>query len=71
MGSGTDAARVAGSGVHAQVIDDFKDQLLIALLLRLGKSVTVPIADVDATGGYVVSFTIENGAFNFLVTPKH
>jgi hypothetical protein len=32
MGKGTDAARSAGAGLHADVIDDFKDQLLIAFL---------------------------------------
>jgi len=71
MGSGTDAARAAGGEAHAKAIDDFKDQLLIALLLRLGKNVSIPIQEIDETGSYIVSFNIENGAFNFVVSPKH
>ena len=35
------AAGDAGAGLHADVIDDFKDQLLIALLRRLGSKVDV------------------------------
>ena len=70
MGKGTDAARAAGAGLHADVIDDFKDQLLIALLRRLGNKVTVQVQEVDETGRFVCAFSIENGAFNFTLTEK-
>lgn len=70
MGKGTDAARAAGAGLHADVIDDFKDQLLIVLLRRLGSAVTIPVREVDDTGRYVCSFSVKNDAFNFQVTEK-
>ncbi len=70
MGTGTDAARAAGAGVHADVIDNFKDQLLIVLLRRLGSTVTIPVQEVDDTGRYVCSLSVTNGAFNFEVTEK-
>ena len=70
MGRGTDAARAAGAGLHTDVIDDFKDQLLIAFLRRLGNKVTIPVQEVDETGRFVCSFNVENGAFNFVLTEK-
>lgn len=70
MGTGTDAARAAGAGIHADVIDNFKDQLLIVLLLRLGGNVSIPVQEVDDTGGYVASFNVKDGAFNFEVSRK-
>lgn len=70
MGKGTDAARAAGAVLHADVIDDFKDQLLIAFLRRLGGRVSIPVREVDETGSFVCSFNIENGAFNFMLSEK-
>lgn len=73
MGKGIDMARAAGAGIHADVLDDFKDQLLVCLLKRLmdkhGK-VKVPVADVDATGDSTVSFSVDGGVFNFEVRKK-
>jgi hypothetical protein len=69
MGKGIDLAREF-SPEHAAVLDNFKDQLLIVLLNRLGGKVTIPVAEVDTTGGYLASFNIENGAFNFVVSKK-
>lgn len=37
MGKGIDLARNAGAGIHADVLDDFKDQLLVVFLKRLQK----------------------------------
>lgn len=70
MGKGTDAARAAGGQAHADVIDDFKDQLLIALLRRLGKKVSIPVKEVDETGGYVCLMSIVDGNFNFVLEQK-
>ena len=70
MGKGTDLARMAGAGIQADVIDDFKDQLLIAFLRRLGSRVTIPVQEVDETGRFICSFNLENGAFNFELTEK-
>lgn len=60
-----------GHTEHAAVIDDFKDQLLIALLRRLGGKVDIPIAEVDETGRFICSFAVCNGVFNFVLTEKH
>jgi len=77
MGSGINAAREAdlqsgGTGLHADVLDNFKDQLLVVLLKRLAKNgeVNIPVKDVDATGGDLVSFSVCDGAFNFVVSKK-
>lgn len=70
MGKATDAARAAGATIHADVIDAFKEQLLIVFLNRLGGDVSVPVAEVDATGGFVVSFNVVDGVFNFKVARK-
>ena len=69
IGAGIDAAR-DGALEHAKVMDDFKDQLLIALLRRLGPNVVVPVAEVDATGRFVVLMSVNDDAFQFIVQEK-
>jgi hypothetical protein len=72
MGKGIDAAR-AEAPEHAAILDDFKDQLLIVLLKRLADTtgkVEIPVAEVDATGRYVVSFSIQERVFHFRVREK-
>lgn len=70
MGKGTDAARAAGGALHAQAIDDFKDQLLIALLHRLGDKVSIPVSEVDQTGRFVCLMNVTDGNFNFTLEQK-
>lgn len=70
MGKGIDAARAAGAGLHADVIDDFKDQLLIAFLRRLGNKVSIPVTEVDETGRFILAFNVQDGVFNFTLTEK-
>lgn len=73
MGTGIDAARAAGAGIHADVIDNFKDQLLLVLIKRLADKsgrLTVPVSEVDNTGGLTLSFSVTDGAFNFVVGRK-
>jgi hypothetical protein len=69
MGRGTDIAR-EHAPLHAQVIDDFKDQLLIAFLRRLGGKVSIPVTEVDETGRYVLAFRIEDRTFHFTLSEK-
>lgn len=78
MGKGRDLARDAdlqsgGSGLHADVLENFKDQLMIVFLKRLvdkdGKF-SVSVAEVDATGSHLVSFSVTDGVFNFVVSKK-
>lgn len=73
MGKGIDAARQAGAGIHADVLDDFKDQLLVVFLKRLqkaGQKLEFPVAEVDDTGQDLVSFHIVNGVFHFVLSRK-
>lgn len=65
MGKGIDAARPTAPE-HAAVLDDFKDQLLIVFLKRLGGKVSIPVAEVDDTGQDMFAFRIdENKVFHF------
>lgn len=75
MGTGTDAARAAGATVHADVMDNFKDQLLLVLIRRLGGKVEIPVAECDDTGGLVLNMAVkdfpgEAAAFQFELEAK-
>lgn len=78
MGKGIDLARgvdlaTGGSALHADVLDDFKDQLLIVFLKRLVDQeghFAISVAEVDATGSHLVSFSINDGIFYFKVSKK-
>lgn len=77
MGKGIQAAREMGAGIHADVLDDFKDQLIIVLLKRVvdknGKLV-LPVREVDDTHGDLVAFSIKEAlgqpAFHFELRKK-
>lgn len=70
MGKGIDAAR-AFAPEHTAVLDDFKDQLLIVFLKRLGGMVSIPVAEVDDTGQDLFAFRIdENNVFHFELGKK-
>lgn len=73
MGKGIDLARAAGAGIHADVLDDFKDQLLVVFLKQLkahGHPLTFPVAEVDDTGKDMVSFRIVDRVFHFELSKK-
>lgn len=68
MGKGIDLARAAGAGIHADVLDDLKDQLLVVFLKQLkkfGHSLDFPVSDIDDTGKDVVSFRVDPATRNF------
>lgn len=70
MGKGIDLAR-GSAPEHAAVLDDFKDQLLIVFLKRLGGKVSIPLAEVDDTGSDMLAFRIdENSVFHFETSKK-
>lgn len=69
MGKGIDLAR-EDAPLHAAVLDDFKDQLLIVFLKRLGGEVTIPVSEVDDTGGDLLTFSVKDGNFNFVARKK-
>lgn len=73
MGKGIDMARVAGASIHADVLDDLKDQLLVVFLKRLqalGHNLQFPVSEVDDTGRDLVSFRIEGRTFHFELSKK-
>lgn len=57
MGLGIDLAR-EDAPIHADVLDNLKDQLLIALVHRLGDKVSIPVDEIDDTGKYTLSFCV-------------
>ena len=59
MGKGIDMAR-ADAPEHAAVMDDFKDQLIIVLMKRLGVKVSIPLAEMDDTGQDLLAFHIDD-----------
>lgn len=63
--SGTRLARELGAGLHADVIDALKDQLLIVFLKRLGGKVSIPVAEIDDTGQDNLAFSVIDGVFHF------
>lgn len=71
---GVESARLAGAGIHADVIETFKGQLLIVLLKRLGasaeKPLSIPLAEIDDTGSELLAFAIRDGAFVFSIERK-
>lgn len=64
MGKGIDAVR-QDAPLHAAVLDDLKDQLLIAFVKRLGGKVSLPVEEVDKLGGYTLSFRVVDRVLHF------
>ena len=70
MGQGIDAAREAAPE-HTQILDDFKDQLILVLIKRLGKNVSIPVAEVEATGNHVLAMAVKDNTFHFQLRDKN
>lgn len=70
MGQGIDLARKLAPE-HAQAIDNMKDQLLLVLIARLGGKVSIPVEEIDGTGGKVLSMALEGRTFHFELGHKH
>jgi hypothetical protein len=78
MGKGIQMARDAGNSLHADVLDDFKDQLLVVFLKELksrGHSLQFPVSQVDDTGKDLVSMQVltegmPSPTFNFILSKK-
>ena len=69
MGKGIDLAKAENPELVA-ALEDFKDQLFIVMLNRLGGKVSIPVSEADDTGGYLVAMNIDQGIFNFEVRKK-
>lgn len=70
MGKGTDMARELGGGLHADAMDDFKDQLLIVFLKRLGGKVSIPVTEMDDTGQDNLTLSVVDGVFHMETRKK-
>jgi hypothetical protein len=72
MGKGIDMAR-ADAPAHCQVLDDFKDQLLIVLIKRLADRqghVRISVAEINDTGRDMLALRLFNGVFEFELRKK-
>jgi hypothetical protein len=69
MGKGIEGARTI-SPEAAAALEDMRDQLLIVFLQRLGGKASVPVAEVDDTGGQVMMLRLEGRTFHFEVRRK-
>lgn len=71
MGKGIELAR-QDAPEHAQLMDDLKDQLIIALVRRLGMKVEMAASEIDQTGGLVLLMSIdpETKVFTFELRAK-
>jgi hypothetical protein len=77
MGSGREMARemdvqTGGTGLHAKVLEDMMDQLVIVLMKRLQKNgkVRIPVQEMDDTGQDILSFAVRDGVFHFQLSKK-
>ena len=59
MGQGIDMAR-ADAPEHTAVLDNFKDQLILVLIRRLGGRVDIPISECDDTGGLLLAMSVQD-----------
>lgn len=66
MGAGT---RAAGTP-ESQMLDDMKDQLLLVLIARLGGKISIPVDEIDGTGGVILMMGVEGRTFNFEIVRK-
>lgn len=62
MGKGIDAARYVAPE-HAAVMEAFRDDLIIALVVKAGGRVRIKVAEVDRMGGYVLMLAVRDGEF--------
>lgn len=65
MGRGTDMARL-DAPEHAALIDNFKEQLLLAMIVKAGGKYEISVAEVDATGEWVLAFRVDPAAKKFI-----
>jgi len=61
MGEGIERARLENPE-GAQLLENMKDQLLIALIKRLGSKITVPVSEVDDTHMDVLYMGVQENA---------
>lgn len=66
-----DAAQAGTTDPLARrLIGQMRDQLLIALIVRAGGEIKVPVKEIDATGGYFMTMRVDGRAFIFTVEKR-
>ncbi len=79
MGQGIELARAANQeDLHADVLENFRDQLLIVLIKRLADkdgNLVIPVAETDDTGKDLLAFSVQDAgtpqvAFHFQLQKK-
>lgn len=55
---------------HSDAIEKMKSQLLICFVRRLGGKVSMPVAEIDNTGGVNLIMRLVDNVFTFEVQPK-
>jgi hypothetical protein len=58
MGKGIDFAK-EGAPIHAAVLEELKEQLLIAMVVKAGGKLDLTVKEVDETGQYLLGFSLE------------
>ena len=64
MGQGIDLAAGTNPELRA-ALENMRDQLLIALIRRHGGKLTVPVREIDNTGGFVMTMECDQSARTF------
>jgi hypothetical protein len=54
----------------AAALDRMKGQLLIVLVNRLGGEISIPVSEIDATGGWMLDLEVQGTDFNFKTSRK-
>lgn len=70
MGLGIDLARL-DNPEHAEIVDNFKDQLIISLVKKLGGCSTLSLQEVDDTQEDLLYLAIKDGNFILSTQRKH
>jgi len=70
VGKGIEIAK-SDNPLHAALMDDLKDQLLIVFLKRLGGKISIPVTEIDSTGMDLLAFRVdEHKIFHFQLLRK-
>ena len=69
MGRGNDLAKQV-SPEAANAVENMKDQLILALVRRLGGDIRVPAAEIDDTAGIVLTMSVDDSGFRFVTMHK-
>jgi len=55
---------------HQMAIEAMKSQLIIVLVQRLGGKIDIPASEIDATGPFNLTMSVDGSTFTFQVVEK-